>query len=91
MVRGQVGHGTGRGVSLPLEGGARVTSQTVFPDGLFRLNLGVEQLCSANNFAGAKLGIVLPSPAPCTSQEADTDSRRFYIAPDLQSMRIAAP
>jgi hypothetical protein len=46
-------------------------------------------LCSANNFVGAELGIVSPSPAPCTSH-----SRRFYIAPDVrdhkQSMRIAA-
>jgi hypothetical protein len=51
-------------------------------------------LCSANNFVSAELGIVSPSPAPSTSQGADTDSRRFYIAPDVrdhkQSMRIAA-
>jgi hypothetical protein len=51
-------------------------------------------LCSTNNFVGAELEIVSPSPAPSTSQGADTDSRRFYIAPDARdhkhSMRIAA-
>src|SRR5580692_154598 len=49
-----------------------------------------DQPCSANNFAGAESGMVSPSPAPCTSQGGDTDSRRFYLHRSRRPLSQAA-
>jgi hypothetical protein len=53
------------------------------------------ELYSANNFVGAELGIVSPSPGPCTSKGPLQAPGGFTSLQDVrdhkQSMRIEAP